>query len=68
MALFVVAVEEDLALRPGSDLRVDGRLVGLLAGSEVERAEGRLSEGRLACLGLGGVGALVLVVLGEHDN
>lgn len=67
MALFVLAVEEDLALRFGSDLRVDRREVGLLAGSEVEWVDRMLREGRLDGLGLGGVRVLVLVVLAEHD-
>ena len=65
--LLVLPVEEDLALRLGSDLRVDRREVGPLAGSEVERVDGALSGGRLEGLGLGGGRGLFLVVLGEHD-
>lgn len=67
VALFVLTVEEDLALRLGSDLRVDRHEVGLLAGSEVDGADGLLREVRLESLGLGGVRVLVLVVLAEHD-
>lgn len=67
MALFVLAVEEDLALRLGSDLRVDRREVWLLASGEVERVDGVLREGRVDGLRLCGVRVLVLVVLAEHD-
>lgn len=67
VALFVLAVEEDLALRLGSDLRVDGREVGLLASGEVVRVDGVLREGRVDGLRLCGVRVLVLVVLAEHD-
>lgn len=67
MALAVLAVEQDLALRLGSDLRVDRREVGLLAGGEVERVGWTLDEGRVDGLGLGGVRVGVVLVLAEHD-
>lgn len=67
MALAVLAVEQDLALRLGSDLRVDRREVGLLAGGEVERVGWTLGEGRVDGLGLGGVRVGVVLVLAEHD-
>lgn len=66
MTFSVLAVEQDLALRLGSDLRVDWSQVGLLAGSEVERVRGMRGDERLDGLRLRGVRFGVLLVLAEH--